>query len=174
MSKDDQQKSPATDMSGDRPLKEGDRDWLGFTPFAEKLARIIMDQSSKDGLVIGIEGEWGSGKSSLLSLIKTEIEKTGKESNGQKAIIVDFSPWLISDRDSLISAFLGELARNIADDEGTAEDQNRELVLRLKRYAVLASSIGAGARLLGYAIPGGGLIGDIAEQVKTILDAFGF
>lgn len=55
-------------MDADRPIKTATEDRLGFAPVAERLAETILDQSARDGLVFGIEGEWGSGKSTLINL----------------------------------------------------------------------------------------------------------
>ena len=47
-------------MDADRPIKIAAEDRLGFAPVARHLAQVILDQSARDGLVFGIEGEWGS------------------------------------------------------------------------------------------------------------------
>ena len=62
-------KSSPTLNSG-RPLKPGEADRLGFRQIAEKLAAAIVAQSASDGLVLAIEGSWGSGKSSMVTLLK--------------------------------------------------------------------------------------------------------
>ncbi len=46
----------------------GDEDMLGFREVAKRLAISLVDRASEDGFVIGVEGTWGSGKSSLLFL----------------------------------------------------------------------------------------------------------
>jgi hypothetical protein len=44
-------------MYGDRPIARQEDDRLGFTPIAEHLARAIIDQPTREGLVFGIEGK---------------------------------------------------------------------------------------------------------------------
>jgi predicted KAP-like P-loop ATPase len=61
-------------VKGDR-LSSGDEDKLGFREVGERIATSLVDRSSEDGLVIGVEGAWGSGKSSLLFLIGDELGK---------------------------------------------------------------------------------------------------
>src|SRR6516162_7756233 len=78
-------------IKGDRPLDSGDEDKLGFREVAERIATSLIDRASQDGLVIGIEGAWGSGKSSLLFLIGNELEKLPRD---QLPTIINFRPWL--------------------------------------------------------------------------------
>jgi predicted KAP-like P-loop ATPase len=58
------------------------------------------------GVVVGITGPWGSGKSSILNLVSLEIRRTAP-----KALVLPFDPWLISGRNDLISEFLFRRAR---------------------------------------------------------------
>ncbi len=93
-------------MDADRPITSADKDRLGFGTLANHLARVITSRSSSDGLVIGIEGKWGSGKSTLINLT---IEKL-KRQTPLSPEIVEFSPWLIGARDDLLHHLLNELA----------------------------------------------------------------
>ena len=78
-------------MDGDRPISKKQDDRLGFTPVAKHFARVISDKSLKDGLVFGIEGKWGSGKSSLINLIVDALRDQGD----MAPEIIEFSPWLV-------------------------------------------------------------------------------
>jgi len=91
-------------MDADRPVTSREHDRLGFAPIAEHLASVIADTSAKDGLVLGIEGSWGSGKSSIISLTKEAL--TRRENSPE---IVDFAPWLVGPRDTLLGSLFAEL-----------------------------------------------------------------
>jgi predicted KAP-like P-loop ATPase len=97
-------------VKGDRALDTGDKDKLGFREVAERIATSLVDRATEDGLVIGIEGAWGSGKSSLLFLIGDELGKLPKR---QRPTIINFRPWLIGNRDALITSLFGELSRQL-------------------------------------------------------------
>lgn len=58
----------------DRPA---DRDGLDFQPYIESLAELIIDPTTRTPLTIGIFGQWGSGKTSLMQLIKQPVDKDG-------------------------------------------------------------------------------------------------
>ena len=64
------------DLSGDKALESAADDRLGFAATAEAIAAAALRQTIVDGLVIGIEGRWGSGKSSLLNMTRLWSEFT--------------------------------------------------------------------------------------------------
>ncbi|MBS0234834.1 MAG: AAA family ATPase [Proteobacteria bacterium] len=92
-------------MDADRPVTSREHDRLGFAPVAEHLATVIADTSAKDGLVLGIEGAWGSGKSSIISLTKEALRQ---KANGPE--VIDFAPWLVGARNTLLGGLFDELA----------------------------------------------------------------
>lgn len=92
-------------MDADRPIKTAAEDRLGFAPVARHLVQVILDQSAKDGLVFGIEGEWGSGKSTLISLAIGALRDASPAPE-----IIEYSPWLVGSRDDLLTHLFDELA----------------------------------------------------------------
>lgn len=52
--------------SSDRPT---DEDYLGFQPYAEGLAGLLLHSKTQPPLTIGIYGRWGQGKSSFMEMI---------------------------------------------------------------------------------------------------------
>lgn len=47
-------------------------DWLGYGAYAEALASMLLS-SSDNPLTVGIHGDWGSGKTSLMSMLEKKI-----------------------------------------------------------------------------------------------------
>ncbi len=93
-------------MDGDRPVTRREEDRLGFTPIADQLARAIVNLPAAQGFVFGIEGKWGSGKTTLINLTIDALTAYGP----QAPEIVNFSPWLVGDRDELLQTLFDELA----------------------------------------------------------------
>jgi len=93
-------------VDGDRPINRLADDRLGFGPVAQYLARAIVDQAAKDGLVFGVEGRWGSGKSTLINLTIEALKQHGPSAPE----VIAFSPWLVGDRDGLLKTLFDELA----------------------------------------------------------------
>lgn len=91
----------------DQPAKV---DLFRRKPFAEALAKSLCLKKDSYGLVVGIEGSWGSGKTSVINFIKTELEK-----NDAKPVIIEFNPWMISGSEALVEIMLTQLATAIGD-----------------------------------------------------------
>lgn len=91
-------------------------DRLGYTPFAKHLAESICRISARDGLVIAIYGPWGSGKTSLLNLVRYYLRQ---QSDPEELALVFFNPWWFSGHEDLTRRFFNQLqahfsARQIA------------------------------------------------------------
>lgn len=74
-----------TDIAHD-PKENKQKDLLGFKPFAERIVAEIKTVSSPESVVFGINGEWGEGKTSMINLIRQQLEK-------ENYTVVDFHPW---------------------------------------------------------------------------------
>ncbi|MBL7966986.1 MAG: hypothetical protein JNK09_08280 [Prolixibacteraceae bacterium] len=74
-----------TDIAFD-PEKEEQKDLLGFKPFAERMVAEIKTVSSSESVVFGINGEWGEGKTSMINMIRKQLED-------DNYMVVDFHPW---------------------------------------------------------------------------------
>ena len=98
--------------NADKPIKTGSEDLLGRAFFSKQLAKALYECDASDGLVIGLFGEWGSGKTSVLNMTMNEIKNMGEESENEP-LIVTFSPWNYSDKDNLISLFFRNLINHL-------------------------------------------------------------
>lgn len=83
----------------DAPLKPGDVDSLNFTPIALGLSRFIRNPKTQPPVTIAIEGEWGEGKSSVMSLLKCDLEKS-------RYCPVWFNAWHHQSEEQLLAALL--------------------------------------------------------------------
>jgi len=119
-------------MDGDRPISRREDDRLGFAPVAEHLARAIADQPATQGFVLGIEGKWGSGKSTLINLTIESLKSYG----GSAPEIISFSPWLVGNRDELLRSLFDDLATaavQIDPVEAPTSDASGWLVKKFNR-----------------------------------------
>ena len=101
------------------PIASFADDLLDRRRFVERLASALIDPVTKKatGIVVGICGPWGSGKSSILNLLHEHIRKKYRDS-----VVVRFDPWLVSGRENLIADFFAELHGAITEDaEKTAK-----------------------------------------------------
>jgi KAP family P-loop domain len=140
---DDQKASP---LKGDRALQTGQGDKLGYRDVAELIALSLVDHASDGGLVVGIEGAWGSGKSSLLFLIE---EALGKRPTDQQPTVINFRPWLVGNRDALLANLFGSLAKAIAKIEHSRGDATGTTVAKAKEAGEALRKFTAGIGKLG-------------------------
>lgn len=90
---------------GDNPIREPSQDRLGRAPLAESLAEQILHADASEGLVVGILGPWGAGKTSFVNLVRHHL--------AESVPVLDFNPWLFSGSEHLVEAFLSELTAHV-------------------------------------------------------------
>jgi hypothetical protein len=73
---------------------------------ADQVAKALIEHKSDNGLVVGIDGRWGSGKSSLLHLLELALAEAPA---AQRPSVINFRPWLVGDRDSLLATLFREI-----------------------------------------------------------------
>lgn len=104
-------------LLGDSPVLEAGReDHLKFTATAGVLAEAAVD--TPEPLTIGIFGEWGTGKTSLMRLIKNEMEKSFKN----RAAAVWFNAWQYEKEDHLIVPLVATINKELIRKEKEKED----------------------------------------------------
>ncbi|MWP38077.1 hypothetical protein GQY15_10725 [Rhodobacter sphaeroides] len=127
-------------MIEDAPLKTTESDKLGFGQMACHLASSFVQNDLSRGFVIGVEGSWGSGKSSLVNLALAELigQKEGPR-------VVRFAPWLVGNRNELLVQLFSDLEPVILDS--VPADEKNETRALLGRYAQVSSGLAALADL---------------------------
>lgn len=90
----------------DRALENEKDDEFGFVGIAKKLTPSLIAATAGDGMVIGIEGPWGSGKSTMMNLIKIELATL----NTPNLHVISIAPWLIGDGSSLVHSLIEAMA----------------------------------------------------------------
>jgi type II secretory pathway predicted ATPase ExeA len=99
--------------SGDGPVVDPADDVLGRYEFASALADDVRLAPAESGFVIGLNGPWGSGKTSVLRL-------TGYAVRDEVSAVVSFNPWLFSGTEQLVSHFFAELSGQLERSSGRA------------------------------------------------------
>lgn len=96
-------------------IKDSDKikyDLFGRKPIIINLCNsIIMSKINNDCFTIGVIGEWGSGKSTIINFAKQELKDTK-----DLIIIDDFDPWTINSEDALILAMYNTIIENLGEN----------------------------------------------------------
>ena len=84
-------------------------DLLGMNPHAEALSRYILKYKDKLPITIGIQGEWGQGKTTLVNLLCYHLSHP---EGAEKPIkFVSFSAWPYTTSEKLWRALILKIAR---------------------------------------------------------------
>ena len=101
-------------LLGDQPISNSLQDKLERADFCKYLAKAILSYESKECIVIGLLGSWGSGKSSMLNMIIEFLYKSSKKYNRiTKPIIVKFNPWNYPDQNGVLAQFFYNLSSKL-------------------------------------------------------------
>lgn len=140
------------------------RDELNRQEFCNQVGSLLLEHRSPEGIAISIEGEWGSGKSSALAMIKAFLtihkQDLSSKSSGSLTriakfkrwlrrhrrkrplahedstpILAEFNPWLVGAADHMIQAFMAQIASELGQVNQNAKAT--EAAQRLIAYAQL-------------------------------------
>lgn len=154
----------------DKPIQLPSEDHFGFDPFAKAIAETISGFDNPEGSVISINGPWGTGKSSIVNLVKHHLSKM---ENRDELKIIDFNCWWFRGEDALALEFFRDLysAMDVAKSE-----KAKEAVSQLGSRLLSGSSSFVGAAINFFAAPGAGgiasegmnFLSGLIRQEKTV------
>lgn len=142
-------------LSADRPQTDPSQDLFGYAPFAQTLTKALCNYGSSEPLVLGLYGDWGSGKSTILKFICHNLKEVPEN---ERPIVIEFNPWWFSGQEHLARAFLGQL----------------QAVLP-KKYAAfmkLGELLGSFAESIGGAIDTVAQTGGVGKKVGSMIQKF--
>ncbi len=97
---------PSGENHADLPIEKPAQDMYGIDPFVRSLARSVRGMKSPQGIVIGLNGPWGSGKSSAINLLRHHLSEAVASEDVE---VVTFNPWWFRGEEALVLAFFREL-----------------------------------------------------------------
>lgn len=141
----------------DKEIKNSDDDTLNRANFAQNLALNIQNyfnrQDTNNCLTIGLIGEWGSGKTSLLNITENYLKKTDIK-------IIKFNPWIYSSYNQLVEQFFDELIMEFTDSRDVSlRGYLRQYKLKINELNLAKNLAMAGLTLLD------SRIGKAAERI---------
>lgn len=101
----------------DSDIKTIAEDKLDRKEYSKYLKDVIISYKEANSITIGLSGEWGSGKTSIINMTLEYFEETQYNNIEEKPLIIKFDPWNFKDQELLFNNFFDELSKNLSDDE---------------------------------------------------------
>ena len=119
-------------ITADAPIRNPEDDVLDRARFALSFSQQLLSLDTSEGLVIGVLGPWGSGKTSFINLVRPHLERVCVP-------VLDFNPWMFSGAEQLVEAFFVELSAQLKVRGHRRFD---ELGKSLENYGEIFSGLG--------------------------------
>ncbi len=162
---------------------EAKQDFLNFNYLAQQVVEISKDDNLSPA-TIGVYGDWGSGKTSLMKMAKKQLDRN------ESILTVEFNGWLFEGYDDAKTALCGTILDAMHDNQtkfAFVKDKISSLKDKIDVQKILSKGVKLG---LDYILTGGigtiteltlaGLISSVKErtgkvseeEIKIMLDAF--
>ena len=139
-------------------------DLLYYEAIARTVVRLVCEKSD-DPLSVGIHGDWGAGKSSVLMMVEESF------SNDDRVLCVRFNGWLFQGFEDakavLIETIVEELRRKRPASQKVAEQVKK--VLRRVDWMKLARKAGAYGLTLATGIPHPETLRDLGAAARSLI-----
>lgn len=144
------------DFSSDTPISKGLEDRLNRGPFVGRVVRILQEQPRGSSLTLGIYGQWGEGKTSVLNMLRNEL-------NGDDSIIVlDLNPWRLTNEEAVFRTFVNILAGAIKVQIKTMKEK---AVAKIPIFARLFRGL---TKVLEYYSPEISTVNELLKSVEEV------
>lgn len=98
------------------PDKETEIDYLNFGYLVDMLVNLATNRDLSPS-TIGLYGDWGSGKSSLMKLARLAIEKNAGDDKAAKVLCIEFNGWLFESYEDAKTSLCGTILDALADEK---------------------------------------------------------
>lgn len=103
-------------LQPDTAIDDPENDRLVYNDFSKQLANTVQAKIPSSEFIVGIYGEWGSGKSTILNFVAHHLEQ-----EEDPPIIIRFNPWWFSGQADLIEKFISQLETGLDEEDGFGE-----------------------------------------------------
>ena len=138
----------------DEPNPRGGKDTLDILRHAKALTKFIKDTSTP--ITIGIQGEWGSGKTSLLNAIVYELERD-KDDKYLQIWVNTWEQSLLTSPEEALLKIINQIINELLLGDKTAS--------RKSNIKNVTGNIFRGALRVGATVVGGSKAGDVTEEL---------
>lgn len=129
-------------MWSDNEAKE---DLLGFQYLCDGIVSIVKNESLLPA-TLGVFGDWGGGKSTLIEMVKTHLSTEEEKDAG--VVVISFNGWLFEGYEGAKTALMGTILEELQEHEtfvNKATDKGKKLMKSLMhRVDWMKTTLGVG------------------------------
>jgi len=112
-----------TIYSDDHPIQKIEDDLLEYKDLVLKIKNILLNSKHKSAFAVGLVGSWGTGKSSIINMVRNQITREHSDlfkfknyfkARSEYPIIINFLPYLNHREEDIISEFFTELSSKLS------------------------------------------------------------
>src|ERR1035441_4470106 len=120
---------------------ETTEDFLGYQIQAELIREVILDPRLLP-VTIGVFGEWGSGKSSLMQMLRDSLDKEKQVSPEAKkqcegVVVLHFNGWLFEGYDDAKAALLSSILQELSEHKLVKAELRDRFVALIDRVNIM-------------------------------------
>jgi predicted KAP-like P-loop ATPase len=150
---------------------ETEVDLLGFTHLVDAVERLVQSHHLLPATV-GVFGDWGSGKSSVLRMVKKRLEAE------ENTLVVWFNGWLFEGYDHAKTSLMERLVNELVENRPISTSMKKQAVRLFRRINWLrvagttlktGAAFAAGGPMLA-TFTGASDLGELAKKVGETLD----
>lgn len=117
-------------MYDDQPIREESDDRLSRKIMAKKLSEVICNIHFNSSFAIGVSGEWGSGKTSILNMVKNNLDSD--------IVAVELDPWDTIDNNQLMNNFFSSIIEKLEENE---DGSFKQIIREMKQYCYYLNNL---------------------------------
>ena len=126
-------------------------DLLGFDYLVDSL-EVVLTEPRLLPVTVGVLGDWGSGKSSLLGMVAQRLSSDA-EGATSPYVVVSFSPWRYEAYEDVKAALMDAVLTQVSERVPVSDEEKRGLLRRLRAMvARMMAGPAAAARVLAPAV----------------------
>lgn len=137
----------------------------------QHLVSVVTDIVRNDALLpttIGVFGDWGSGKSSVLRMVAQELRQD------EGVLVLEFNGWAFEGYDDAKTALIGTILEEVAKDEGRLSKAKGLLAKLFGRLDLMKIAFATGKHALAFGLGGPAALGlslsaDVTGNIKELL-----
>ena len=121
------------------PDRYAEEDLIGYSDYGEGLVQMVRSVQSDGSFTIGVFGQWGQGKTSMLRQIKHALDESQNEPNKSKKarqpiITAWFNPWQFTKEDHIIIPFFHTLVSYFEEYQESLKYPSANFAGKLKAF----------------------------------------